>query len=332
MNTKVSLYNKRVLFIAPNFFNYELEIINEINSMGAQVDFVVDRPFNSNFLKAITRLKRNWVAPLLNSYYKKTIFNFNRDNYDYVFVINGEALSKELLLSLKKKYREATFILYIWDALKNKKTLEKNLYLYDKLYSFDPIDAEYFKMNYRPLFFGKSFLKNIEKEKYKYDFSFVGTAHSDRYEIITNFIKHLPKTSNYFTFFYLQTKWVFFIRKLFTSSFKGANLKDFSFSPLSKDTINEIYNNSLAVFDIEHPGQLGLTMRSIEALGSQKKLITTNDNIAKESFYNPNNILIINRYNLKDIPPEFFSTKYQPVSDIIYKKYSIQGWIEEIFR
>jgi hypothetical protein len=45
------LENKKVLYVAPVFFGYENEIKGELERQGAQVTFLLDRPFNSPFLK-----------------------------------------------------------------------------------------------------------------------------------------------------------------------------------------------------------------------------------------------------------------------------------------
>ena len=90
--------------------------------------------------------------------------------------------------------------------------------------------------------------------------------------------------------------------------------------------------NSFAIFDIEHPLQRGLTIRSIEALGAGKKLITTNKSIVEEDFYNPKNIYILDRESLLEIPLSFFDSPFQPIAEDIYYKYSISGWIDEIFQ
>ncbi|MEK5777604.1 lipopolysaccharide biosynthesis protein, partial [Acinetobacter nosocomialis] len=62
--------------------------------------------------------------------------------------------------------------------------------------------------------------------------------------------------------------------------------------------IVELYAKSNIILDISHPGQSGLTMRTFEAIGAGKKLITTNTNIKEYPFYNANNIFIISRDEL----------------------------------
>ncbi|MFH4210110.1 lipopolysaccharide biosynthesis protein, partial [Acinetobacter baumannii] len=64
------------------------------------------------------------------------------------------------------------------------------------------------------------------------------------------------------------------------------------------DEIIKLYAKSNVILDISHPGQSGLTMRTFEAIGAGKKLITTNLNIKEYPFYNSDNIFIISRDKL----------------------------------
>jgi hypothetical protein len=82
--------------------------------------------------------------------------------------------------------------------------------------------------------------------------------------------------------------------------------------------------------DIQHPKQQGLTMRAIEALGSRRKLLTTNASIRTYDFYSPENIRIIGRHGVA-LCPEFFKTPGVEVPELVYHKYSIDGWLDSVF-
>ena len=82
--------------------------------------------------------------------------------------------------------------------------------------------------------------------------------------------------------------------------------------------------------DINHPNQNGLTMRVFEVLGSGKKLVTTNGDVKKYPFYNTHNICIIDRNNIV-MDRSFFDTPFQKIDTDLYKRMSINGWLEEIF-
>jgi len=99
---------------------------------------------------------------------------------------------------------------------------------------------------------------------------------------------------------------------------------------LSADDIIDLYSCSTVILDINHPKQSGLTMRTFEALGAGKKLITTNAEIKKYSFYNEDNICIIDR-DKPELNVEFFKTPFIPIDQPLLNDMSIVGWIGELF-
>ena len=74
----------------------------------------------------------------------------------------------------------------------------------------------------------------------------------------------------------------------------------------------------------------GLSFRTFEAIGYDKKLITTNAEIKKYDFYNPNNIFVLNNDNLTELN-EFLEKPYEPLPIEIKQKYSFTNWIKYIF-
>lgn len=323
------LQDKRVLLIAPQFFGYEKEIENELIRRGALVDFLPDRPFNSPFMRGVTRVKREWVLPFADRFFLKSVEDFGRSKYDIIFVIIGEALSIQFLTQLRSIFPQAFYVFYMWDALRNKPLLIPNIQLFDKCYTFDPFDAKQYGMVHRPLFFSPGFEKDMRPD-FQYHFSFIGTAHSDRYSIISSLKAVLPQNLAIYIYLYLQAPWMLYGQKVFNSKFKGAKKSDFHFSALSKKCVQDIFLNSMAVLDIEHPAQKGLTMRTFETLGANKKLITTNSQVIQTDFYKPENILVINRNAVSNIPESFFQTAYKAPDPLIYRKYSIAGWLDDV--
>jgi len=319
--------NKNVLLVVPQFFGYEQEIRSEFERRGAQVDFLLDRPFSSAFAKAITRFRRQWIMPAAERYYQKNT-NLDKD-YDYVFVVNGQTLSENLLKLWRGKFIKAKFILYMWDSLSNRKDILSVLKLYDFAFTFDRDDAKKYGIRFRPLFFSRGF-ESFEDNFNSLDISFVGTAHSDRYAIISKIYKQLNKGFKSYFYLFLQERWVFILYKIINSDFKYASISEFHFVPLSKSEVQNVFLSSRVILDIEHPNQKGLTMRTLETLGSRKKLVTTNSEVLFYDFYSENNICVIDRLN-PVIPDGFLNSPYFDISPEIYQKYRLEGWLDEIF-
>ena len=87
---------------------------------------------------------------------------------------------------------------------------------------------------------------------------------------------------------------------------------------------------SKIILDIHKEIQNGLTFRVFEAIGLNKKLITTNKDIINYDFYNPNNIFVWDE-KITEIPRNFLDNEYEKLSDEIYKKYSLENWVKTVF-
>ena len=59
-------------------------------------------------------------------------------------------------------------------------------------------------------------------------------------------------------------------------------------------------------------------------------MITTNKDIVNYDFYNRNNICVIDRKNIT-IPISFFDNEYENNDKEILYKYSVKGWIDDVF-
>ena len=113
--------------------------------------------------------------------------------------------------------------------------------------------------------------------------------------------------------------------------FRRLGLKSISFKPKSASELSNIIKNSKIILDANDINQQGLTIRTLETLLSGKKMITTNSDIANYDFYNPNNILIVNRDEIS-IPDNFFESDYEPIDEEVLNKYTAMGWIKDVFK
>ena len=201
----MELQGKKVIYIAPEFFGCDLAIERALLREGAQVFRLKDRPFSSAILKALTTLFTKLFKRLLDHYYLSKIEDIPSD-CDFVFVINGQTVSRKVLKRLKERNKNAKFVLYVWDSLKNRPTITSNSDLFDKRFIFEKGNEPLF--NFRPLFFEPKRRDKITENIYSA--SFIGTAHTDRYLVI-NKIKKAVNSENCFWYLFLQSKWVFLL-------------------------------------------------------------------------------------------------------------------------
>lgn len=326
------LSGKRILLISISFFNYENLIKDEIENMGGIVDLYDERPSNSFFSKAIIRLKKGLYASKINRYFKSISEKIKEVKYDYFLLIKGEATPVFFLDFLRQQNPNIRFIYYTYDSFKNNSNGLELLNYFDEKYTFDSSDALEYGINFRPLFYAREYaeLANVQ-EKFEYDLSFVGTAHSDRYKIAEIAKKWCNKSNlKMFTYYFSPSKLLFKYKKLTEKDFKNFDERLISFRSLRHHEIVDLYRKSRVILDINHPGQNGLTMRTFETLGAGRKLITTNPNIIKYPFYNSSNILILDRSNFM-FEEEFFRKEMEPLSNELLHSMSLRGWIEEVF-
>lgn len=327
------LKDKKILLISVKFFNYEVLIKNELEKMGALVTLFDERPSNSFYSKAIIRIKKEFYKTTINNYYQNLIKEIQNNKFDYFLLIKGEAVPKFFIDFLKSNNSNIQMFYYTYDSFKNNKNGLELMDMFDAKFTFDSNDALNYNMQFRPLFFASDYSDLYMKKDngYLYDLAFIGTAHSDRYAIAENANKWcLNNGFIMFTFYFSPSKLLFKIKKITEKTFKNFDNNKISFNSLSHYDIISIYKGSKAILDINHPGQKGLTMRTFETLGAGRKLITTNENVKSYPFYNPQNILIINRDN-PIYEKSFFESEFIPIEESIYKSMSLQGWIEEVF-
>jgi len=319
---------KSILFFSPKFFNYEKEIKLAMEKLGATVVWADDRPSNSFTAKVLIRLNKNILKKMIQRYYDRVIGSFKGKQFDYVLFISPESLNRGILKKMKDEFKSSKFILYMWDSFENKQSVEL-LDLFDSVLTFDSNDAKNYNIKLRPLFYIDTY-KEKKSTKPLYDLLFIGTAHSDRYDFVQHKIKPFFDGMNIKLYFFLSSRRLFWLKKLFDKDFRSIQFKDISFKPLSHLDNFDFINKSKIILDINHPRQVGLTMRTIETLGAQRKLITTNANVINYDFYNEDNILVIDRKKPR-IDRSFMARPFKPSIDVVLTKYSIWGWIFDVF-
>lgn len=96
-----------------------------------------------------------------------------------------------------------------------------------------------------------------------------------------------------------------------------------------EDVIKNI-RQSKAILDIVQKGQHGLTWRPMEAMCFRKKLITNDPEIESYSFFKKENIFVLGKRSLSELP-QFINSDYVPVSQDILDEYMTENWMETFF-
>lgn len=324
----------KLLLIMPKFFDYPELIVTELNEMGYEVDFFDDRPSTNAWIKAAIRINKNLIGTYIKKYFESVMKTVRNKKYDVVFLISGQSLSfsESMINEIKQCQKEAKFVLYQWDSQTNFPYIKQVQKYFDKCFSFDRRDIEETpSLKFLPLFYSKKHeeIGKRNNTNFKYDFCFVGTAHPKKYKFIKMMSEQLKSVyPNQFIYFFFPSPIVYFYRKIMNNELRKAKYNEFHYVPLKGKEMNDVYETSRCVLDSAQDGQLGLTIRVLEALGAKKKLITTNEDIINYDFYQPENIYVYDgKIDLKNV---FFTHEYKEVNEQVYEKYSLRSWLKEI--
>lgn len=319
------------LLIAASFFGYAKEIGRALERRGRKVLWFEDRPSTDTLTKALVRVAPRLMAARAEDYFKHIERCAGKFPIRDVFVIKGEALSVSALRHFRKAFPGARFTLYFWDSYRNMPgDSARKVALFDRAFTFDPQDAAADRrLRYRPLFYLDEY-SAIKSGQQDIDVLFMGTCHTDRYSVLKRLGKCIPADMRFVKILYAPSRALYRARAVCDPAFWRRTDARVVFSPLSKAEVMGLISRSRIVVDIERPVQSGYTMRMIEMLGAKRKVITTNPAAAQADFYCAANIAVIDRFNPR-LEDRFLLGRFEPLPSDLLERYSLTGWIDEVF-
>lgn len=271
----------------------------------------------SVFLKYINSKKicRYYVIGTKNKLYKLlrklNIINstllgkwkYNIKKYDYIILSENEYFPF-IAKYIKRKNPKCKTILYFWNIVEEQEIYkqvfnDKNI---DEFWTFDKNDAKRYNMKYNPQFYTKKV--KVDNRKNEYDILFLGRPKKRKKEIQEIEIK-LKQNQ-------LKTNF-----KTIESEKEYIPYNDYL----------DMVSKSKCILDYNQEGQVGLSLRPMEALFLEKKLITNNKDIKNYNFYNSNNIFIIGEDNIGNIK-EFINKPYKKIDQEIIDYYDFEQWLK----
>lgn len=325
------LKGKRVLMFSPYGAtkHYGVAIQKELEKRGAIVSGYDERPSQNSITKIVIRLLKKRVPQIFDRYISRVIADNKGQKFDYILICRGEAFTPLTIQHLKKEFPSAKVLLYFWDILRCA-DVRFNIPYADRAMSFDPQDAEENDgLEFRPTFFVNDYLEVVDKPVDKNDICFIGTLHSNRHKIIRKIEKSFTdKGFRFYKYLYVPSPLVYI--KDFITKFPYISLSEVHFEPISVPDTVKVLNETKAIFDINYTAQKSLSTRAYEAMAARRKYITTNPEVQKYEFYNPNNIAVVDLNNLT-LPENFLSTPFEPVSEDVLYKYSVSGLVDDLF-
>jgi hypothetical protein len=318
------------LVICAPFFSYHRIIVGELESRGHTVAWWSDRISENSLYKILLRSFPKTVARLSSGSFKCKARLLEKKYIKNVLVVKGEGLSAAAVKALRSSMPDARFHLYLWDGIENVRGAAQIAPLFDSVSSFDPEDAKMLGWHHRPLFASNTGdVAQVAMVRCKYDWVFIGSLHSDRYKILKRIVSNSSHLSS-FVYGFIPGKLAWWLRHLTDWTLWQPGTIKISTVPLTPKMVSQIVDQARVAIDIEHPRQRGLTMRTIETLMAHKKIITTNSRIRDTDLFDESRVWIIDRNN-PVISESFLDTPFLPLASAIRERYSIRGWVNEIF-
>lgn len=193
-----------------------------------------------------------------------------------------------------------------------------------EFYSFDPKDAEEWGIIYKDFCYSycpKADIIRHRQKKIKQDIFFVGVDKGRLSKIleIDKKIKQAGLTSKYHIAKTVHTKYTIEQERYVTDRY------------LTYDEIMNHIMESNCILEFRQAGQHGITLRPMEAMFLQKKLITDDKDIINFAFYVPENILIYDEATTAEDIKLFLDIPYRNVSSNIVDMYRPINWLNSFF-
>lgn len=320
----ISIADKNILLLGLGFYDYEKAMLDALSKRFAKA-YYVSLKYHSLLGRILAYVSPRLLRQVESDFVTAQIQRSPK-NIDYIIIIKGEHLTEKHIALLKQKYSSARILLYLWDSLIRIHNSALLLNSFDNIYTFDRLDAIKYGLKFRPLFYRK--LCEHREEQHKYDISFVGEMHSDRYQLLHALKEEFTKHGIKYKFFLYTGKYSYFVNRYIKRIIDKNDEDFFIFKKMSYAKYLNISLSSNVILDLAHPLQSGLTMRTVEAIGMKKKILTDNRDIIYYPMWNDRNYKVFDDKRLV-IDYSIFTNEYIN-EDLSY--FSLDSFLDELLQ
>ena len=241
---------------------------------------------------------------------------------DYALFIRSDIYPESFLREIKA--RSGVMVNYQWDGVDRFAAARGQIGLFDRFYVFDPDDAVRLSGQVLP---ATSFYFDYPVDSVAADpeeIYFLGAHREDRKEAVVRFCRYAEQNGLKLNFQIARPG-----QPEADREYPVGNITFHNGIPYTDNLHNARSCGVLADFVIST--HKGLSLRTFEAVGYRKKLITTNPQVAEYDFYHPDNIYIWNGRTFDGLP-EFLAGPYHDLGQEITQKYSFGNWIRYVLQ
>lgn len=242
--------------------------------------------------------------------------------YDTI-IVHASTLSPAVVDYIRKKNKNVRIIVWYWNPVeKCVKPCQFAKYNVE-LWSFDEKDCNNYKLNHNTQYYFNDISLSVSENEF--DIFFVGGDKGRMQELMEfqNKITQLGLLS----YFHVTSDSRF---EVFSIGKRNKFAKYYK-ERIAYHEVVEYIGKSKAILDYVSDGQTGLTLRPLEALFFRKKMITNDKSISDRDFYNENNIFIIGKDELSELP-FFLSSPYVEVGENIRDRYDFNQWLNRFLK
>ncbi|MBC7556886.1 MAG: hypothetical protein H7195_08000 [Chryseobacterium sp.] len=319
----------KICIISFDFWNYDEHIAATLRKNGIEAHHInIGAYKHKNFSARITNT-------FSKAFLQKNIKNEKRQQFileelkalghqDQILIINPELIKEKFHIEIKKY--TSRYIAYLYDSLA-RCPAESILHLFDSIYSFDSEDAAKYgftKIN------NYNYLEKVKDDKTpEFDVVYLA-SYDERLKSLYKITDRLEKLGLTYQYVIVgKRSWKKNLLKMV--SFKGENIsKKYQTRRVNQKNIPQFYMKGKVLLDLVRENQRGLSFRIFEAMALGKKIISDNESLKNYDFYKPENILILNK-DFTNLNRMFFETLYEPLSEEIYRQYTLEAWVETVF-
>ncbi len=248
----------------------------------------------------------------------------NVKKYDVIILFAGTQ-GNDIIKYIKKENPTVRIIVYYMNTFKNgaKNDPANFINLDCELWSFDKNDCQKTTMMYSHYFYDvyNIFVQNSNSNtKEKYDAFFIGLDKERLADLID--LKDTLEKYHY--------KCKFIVKKTRNKTYLPENRVELTEQRIPYENIVHLIDQSRCIIDIVQNGQIGLTLRPMEAIFFRKKLITNNIDIMNYDFYCSENIFVLGVDSEKKLET-FLFIPYKELDEKIVKQYTFECWLERFF-
>lgn len=327
--------DKSIIVIKPLEFDIYKDFKRNLDFLGIKNEVIVPENFRYkkfkdrlfNFFHKKIHKNRNYKNYLIKKYFSEELTEklsqYHANSVDFILIIRPDKIDISTLKRIKTIGKK--IVGYQWDGLHRFPEVFQTIEYFDRFFVFDKDDYQKYKNQYSNLMLCDNFyfdypsteikIKNNRKKIY-----YIGSYIKSRFDSIVYFIDILSQ-------YEVDLNIILWGKN--NSNIRNKNII-FTRDRISMyDNLKSVQKSDI-ILDFKAKEHNGLSFRFFEAIKYEKKIITDNTNVMDYDFYNPTNIFVMGKDDIKTIE-NFLQMPYQKINQEIVQKYSFSAFLKKCF-